>query len=244
MCQVDSTRDRILEAAGNVFARKGFEAATVREICRLAEANIAAVNYYFGDKRQLYVEAVKRAHAWRVQQAPLPVWPAGTPAVVKLHGFVRTLLARMLCDDPTSWHGPLMLREMSCPDTACRALVSDYIRPEFRLLLEILDELVPAEMPSVRRHLVAFSIVGQCLHYRVGGQVIRLLVPAEEHAGFTADMLAGHITELTLAALGALPPLGQPGDQANNPAATNPAAASTPAPVRFPTRATQQEQAA
>lgn len=207
MSDADSTRDRILEAAGNVFARKGFEAATVREICGLADANLAAVNYHFGDKHQLYIEAVKRAHAWRVQQAPLPDWPPGTPPAAKLRGFVRTLLARMLSDDPTSWHAQLMLREMSRPDTACQALVSDYIRPEFRLLLGILDELVPAEMPPLRRYLVAFSIVGQCLHYRVGGQVIRLLVPEEEHRRFTPDFLAGHITELTLAALGVLPTL-------------------------------------
>lgn len=244
MSDVDSTRDRILEAAGNVFAGKGFEAATVREICRLAGANIAAVNYYFGDKRQLYVEAVKRAHAWRVQQAPLPDWPAGTPAAVKLRGFVRTLLARMLSEDPTSWHGSLMLREMSRPDTACQALVSDYIRPEFHLLLEILDELVPAEMPAARRHLVAFSIVGQCLHYRVGAQVIRLLVPEDEQRGFTPDLLAEHIAGLTLAALGAAPALNQLAGQAWDPLSWGGTAATAAAPARFASSAAQQEQAA
>ena len=63
---LDTKRQRIVDAAGEMFAERGFEATTVRDICQAAEANIAAVNYYFGDKQRLYVEAVVRAHRWRM----------------------------------------------------------------------------------------------------------------------------------------------------------------------------------
>ena len=52
------TRQRLIEAAGEVFAERGFRAATIRDIVERAGANIAAVNYHFGDKENLYVEAL------------------------------------------------------------------------------------------------------------------------------------------------------------------------------------------
>ena len=51
------TRRRLLAAAAEVFAEKGFWEATHAEICRKAKANTAAVNYHFGTKECLYVEA-------------------------------------------------------------------------------------------------------------------------------------------------------------------------------------------
>lgn len=199
------TRERVLSAAGPVFAAKGFKDATVREICQRAGVNIAAVNYHFGDKQRLYIETVKRAHQARAEQVPLPTWPAGSPAERKLYDFIRTLLVRVLDDPAGEWHGALMLREMAQPSGACVELVRDYIRPHFELLLSILDELLPASTASSDRHLVAFSIVGQCLHYRVAQPIVKLLVSADEFHSYQPELLATHIHGLTLAALGREP---------------------------------------
>ena len=57
-----SDEGRLIEAAGEEFAGKGFDSARVRTICERAGANVAAVNYHFGDKEQLYVETVLDAH--------------------------------------------------------------------------------------------------------------------------------------------------------------------------------------
>ena len=74
----DTTRERIAIAAGEIFAERGFDGTTVRDICQRAGANVAAVNYYFGDKQRLYVEAVVQAHRWRMEQLPLPEWDDST----------------------------------------------------------------------------------------------------------------------------------------------------------------------
>src|ERR1700686_5689829 len=63
---LDLTRHKLIEAAGQVFAERGYRAATIREICRRAGANVAAVNYTFGDKMGLYTEVLR--HSVRAAQ--------------------------------------------------------------------------------------------------------------------------------------------------------------------------------
>ena len=72
----ENTRDKILNAAGEVFAEQGFEGATVRAITERAGVNLAAVNYHFRDKAELYTRVVLDAcsarAAWRdvIAEAP------------------------------------------------------------------------------------------------------------------------------------------------------------------------------
>jgi AcrR family transcriptional regulator len=205
----EDTKDRILEAAGQIFAEKGFRNATVRDICQSAQANLAAVNYHFGDKERLYIETVKRAHRARMDHASLPEWPPETSPAAKLHGFIYMFLRRMLADDTASWHTHLMLRELADPTAACAELVREFIRPHFEVLMSILAELVPPETSEIERHQIGFSIVGQCLHYRVAQPIVKLLITPEEYAQYDAERLAEHISRWTLAALGAAPALAK-----------------------------------
>src|SRR5215510_6646577 len=55
------TRARVLDAAARLFAERGFARVTVRDICRRARANVAAVNYHFGDKDGLYAAVMQSA---------------------------------------------------------------------------------------------------------------------------------------------------------------------------------------
>lgn len=204
----DEPRERILAAAGREFAEHGYEAATVRDICAAAGANVAAVNYYFGDKQRLYIESVKHAHESRVRQVPQPDWAPGTPPAVKLRDFVGNLVERMLGGGQAPWQVNLMMREVLHPTEACRELVEDYIRPHFGILLGIIDELVGGSLPPAELRRIGLSIVGQCFLYRAAGEVVAMLVPAEEVERLHAPpRLAEHVTRYALAALGRVPPL-------------------------------------
>ena len=205
----DDTASRLLNAAGPIFAEKGFQNATVREICAAAGVNLASVNYYFRDKERLYIETVKRAAQLRAEQAPMPDWPSGTPTAIKLRSFIHTILTRMLGATEAPWPVRLMQREVMQPTSACRELVEEYIRPQFELLERIVSEAVPPDTPAHTRRQIAFSVIGQCLHYRMAGDVVAMLVPSDELASrYTTDRLADHIAAFSLAALGLAPPLG------------------------------------
>src|SRR3954469_13887964 len=198
---IDTTRERIAEAAGEIFAERGFDGTTVRDICQRAGANVAAVNYYFGDKQRLYVEAVVRAHQWRIEKARLPKWPADTPAETKLADFIKTFIRRVRIGPEITWHTRLMMREMAHPTEACAELVQSSIRPQFEILLQILRELLPANVSDEKLRLTAFSIVGQCLFYHFADPVIRNLLTAEEYAELDVPMLAKHVLDFSLASI-------------------------------------------
>jgi AcrR family transcriptional regulator len=199
---VDDARAKLLQAAGPIFADKGFRAATVRDICKAAGTNGAAVNYYFGDKERLYIETVKQATRVRAEEVPFPEHPAGTSALVRLHAFVETLLTRMLDSDPERWQARLMAREVLQPTRACHEMVEDYFRPNFEQLTEILAELLPEGTSEARLRQFGFSVVGQCFFYRFGGKIVGMLVPeAELQAHYSIRQLAEHISRFTVLGL-------------------------------------------
>ncbi len=202
----EPSRERILSAAGPVFAEKGFESATIREICAAAEVNVAAVNYYFGDKQRLYLETVRLASEARIEQIAPPERLASTPAEIHLYDHVRTLLERMLGSEQVPWQVKLLMREVLQPTEACRELVEEHFRPRFEYLQGLLDNWLPPEVPTYRRRQIALSVVGQCVHYRMAGEVIALLTPEEDRRQYhSLDQLAFHITTLTLASLQSQP---------------------------------------
>jgi AcrR family transcriptional regulator len=206
----DDARNRIIDAAGPIFADKGFENATVREICQQAGVNLAAVNYYFGDKERLYVETIKRAHQPDGELEGLLEWPPGTPPGTKVREFIRAMLTRML-SPRAPWHRQLMMREILNPTFACRELVRVYIRARFGQLLEILKEILPPDVPAYKCHQIAFSIVGQAMHYHVAGEIVTVLVGEDQRAKhYQIEQLAEHIAQFSLAAMGLAPPLAGP----------------------------------
>jgi AcrR family transcriptional regulator len=196
----EEPRERLLWAAGEIFAEKGRRAATVREIVQQAGANIAAVNYYFGDKDNLYLESVRCA-AQHCTSIPMPEWAPGTPPEQKLRDFIRTFLARVAPDRGPRWCGQLLLREISQPTPACAEFVRQFIRPNFEALQMILAELLPADVPPIMRYLIGFSIVGQCLHYRVAHPVMALLLGEEGLRHLDMNTLTDHISAFSLAGI-------------------------------------------
>ncbi len=208
---MDETKDRLLEAAGEEFARVGYEGATVRGILnRAGVRNIAAINYYFGDKEQLYTQAVIQAHRCGYR-TPEEDWTADGEPAERLRRGIRNFLTNVLAiGREPSWHDDLMLREMSRPTEASAILVRESIRPRFQRMEAVLSEICP-EADERRIHVLAFSIVGQCLHYRFARKVSEKLIGVEEYAALDLDYLADHIAGMTLAALGLTPPLGPDG---------------------------------
>lgn len=198
----DDTRERLLVAAGSVFADRGFGSATVREICQLAGANLAAVNYHFGGKEGLYEAVFSRAASEaRARFGMDAVFDSTGSGADRLEAFVRIMLAKVLGDDATNTHGRLMLREMVEPTPVLGKVVENEIRPFMGHLQGIVRELLGPEAGEdvVRRG--CNSVVGQCLFYKHCRPVLEVLYPGVVE---NAEELSEHIVTVCLGGLNAL----------------------------------------
>ena len=209
------TRQRLLEAAGEVFAERGFRDATIREICRRARANLAAVNYHFGDKQRLYAAVMEYAHACALEKYPLARGEVSdTPAAERLETFVRYLLLSVFDQGAPAWLGKLMAREMIEPTSALDTLVEVIILPMARQLGAIVRELLGPAATDEQVHRCQMSIIGQCLHYRNARPVIERLFPEQQYAPQDIARMADHITRFSLCALKGLGDYGNDGSPA------------------------------
>lgn len=198
----DATRRQLLEAAGEVFAEVGFRAATVRQICQRANANIAAVNYHFGDKEELYRAVLKDSYHAAIAKYPpdfgLP--PRATPEQ-RLRAFIHSFLLRVFSDAPSARHGKLMAREMIEPTGALDSIVKDGIRPMSAVMMSIVDDLLGRKTSEKTKRLCAMSIVSQVLFYHHCRPVVLRLFPEMKFDEKTIGELTDHITGFSLAAL-------------------------------------------
>lgn len=197
-----TTRDRLIEVAGEAFAQVGFREARIRDICARAGANIAAVNYHFGGKEGLYRAVLEQAQCHEGARELLESL-AGLEPEAQLRGFIRGFLARMFDEGRPAWLGKLMAREMVEPTEALDRIVERTIRPEWDLLVEVVARLAGPGVDRETIELSAASVMGQCVLYRNCAPIIERLFPDGEPTA-SIERTAAHIADFSLAALATL----------------------------------------
>jgi len=208
------TRRKLLNAAGEVFAEKGFASATVRDICTRAGANIAAVNYHFGDKTRLYSAVFEDSRCTANEQFAVGDLASLSPEE-RLRAFVRQFLRRLLDPGRPSWHGKLMAREMSEPTGVLNAFIEDDIRPRVAMVQEIIIELV-GELPPRVVAKCAVSVVGQMLHYHFARPVLKRVSPIYASLDQNIEELVDHVTRFSIGGIRAIADRYRKGGEAGN----------------------------
>jgi AcrR family transcriptional regulator len=206
---VGATRARLLDAAKQLFAERGFEDVTVRDICRAADVNLALVNYHFGDKLGLYFEIVAEAiRMLRALNEEATNAPEGANAEERLRHFIRALVQRIFEFRAESlWVHKLMQHEMSRPTDAITRVMEEAIAPRIRYLAEIVMELLGCSKRDPRvMHCVA-SVHGLCLVYgrMVLAERFRAVMPELVPDGpMDIEVAVAHVEAFSLAGIRAM----------------------------------------
>ena len=172
-----TTRDKILQAAIDIFARNGFKSATIRKIAIAAQVNIAAINYHFRDKERLYAEVLEYVFQTAFNRFPprLHIDETVQPEM-QLRGFIRAMFSRLLSREGLAGkgeYGKLIARELLEPTPALEAVLNRFMRPQRDLLLSILAAILKTQPDNPVLLSCTVSIIAQCVYYALAGSVIR-----------------------------------------------------------------------
>jgi TetR/AcrR family transcriptional regulator, regulator of cefoperazone and chloramphenicol sensitivity len=199
---VDATRARLIDAAGQVFAEHGFQAATIRDICARAGANIAAVNYHFRDKAALYLAVLRHSMSAGCQPEPRDAALLAETPEDALRLMVSAMLHRMHNPSTSSaCHHRIMVHELAQPTEALPRVVEEIIGPNYAAWRQIISRLLGKPPDDEITRLCAHSIIGQVVHYAHAGPVISLLWPDLKMTPERLDAIAAHIGEFSLQAI-------------------------------------------
>ena len=201
------TRGRILAAACEVFADKGYHDATVEEICRRAKSNVAAINYHFGSKDRLYARVWRRAFDEATEAYP-PEGGLGPEAAPeeRLRSAIYSLVGKTVDPGRIGHAGKLLLREMINPTDVIRNVKRDALRPLHDRMNNLVKELLGPEAGREQLLLCQMSIVHQCIAIGIRlftGRIpphMRLDVPSDQ----LVETLTEHITRFSLAGINAV----------------------------------------
>lgn len=168
-------RERLLQAATEVFAHKGYQDASTREICRLAGANGAAIHYYFGDKASLYREVFRPPE--RLTRPPIELTDPQVSLRVGLGAFVRQTLGPLVETGISPHLHLLVIREEVQPSGVLAAHRSEYFRPKHQALCQFLCRHCGAARADLAIQQLALSLVGMTLMLLIRRETVATLVP-------------------------------------------------------------------
>jgi AcrR family transcriptional regulator len=193
------TRQLLLNAAGEIFAERGFHATTIKDITDRAPASLASVNYHFRDKAELYVEVVRRIAEEATEIIP-PDNELSGDAANRFRQFIQWYCVKSLGRNRPPWEKILLTREMIEPTTALDSLLDTVFRPLNDKLSGLIAELLGVRVNHKKVGLAAASVFGQCFYHLRHHHIIGRMHPQlGDHPN--ADDLAAHIAEFSLAGL-------------------------------------------
>jgi TetR/AcrR family transcriptional regulator, regulator of cefoperazone and chloramphenicol sensitivity len=198
----EDARARLIDVAIKLFAEKGYEGTSVRDLATAAGVNVAAVSYHFGSKDELYHEALRACLApcgemrERMQKhldAALKN-RSRKAAEEALRGCIQDFLEVLV--SPAARHSHLVMREQSEGKQRFEPVIREFFQPVGSILREVILMLAPG-LPEMRVFMVISGIIGQCLHIYKARVSYRVLAGVDSHSPEYIEMTSKHIAHLT-----------------------------------------------
>jgi AcrR family transcriptional regulator len=200
------TRERLLDSACEVFAKKGYRDATIADICEQAGANVASVNYYFGNKETLYIEAWRLAFHKSLEAFPPDggISPAAPPEE-RLRGRIYAAIQRFASS--RNYEFEIISKELAAPTGLLEEVMRESIEPLRCEFGRIVRELLGEQASQQQIELCRMSIMSQCFNLTIQERRRKAFAKAgmkttiSPNNNFKLEMMADHVTWFSLAGI-------------------------------------------
>jgi AcrR family transcriptional regulator len=200
-----TTRDRLLKVAEILFAQKGYDAVSVREITNAARCNLAAVNYHFGSKKTLYLHMFRERWMSRAQRI-LTCFEENltgrdeTSFSSVIQSLAEAFIKGPLTDEERLCHFQLMTRELIKPTEAFEMVASETIRPFVEKLEQRLKPCLPEMVDEERVLLNILSIIAMVVYFNFARVPVSKIIGHAYDEPFK-DRLVHHIVQFSLSGI-------------------------------------------
>jgi AcrR family transcriptional regulator len=172
----EQSRERLLQAAMRLFGEQGFSKTSTREIAQAANANVAAISYYFGDKAGLYQACFTAICTPAENNIAMFDQPHFTLRE-SLHGYYQQMIAPLMMGGDADVILRLFYREMLEPTGIWQQEIENNIKPEHMALVGVLCRHLGKKKPDDSVHRLAYAIAAMCLQMLIGRDVVAAITP-------------------------------------------------------------------
>jgi Transcriptional regulator len=193
MANMTNPKLRILETAEELFAAKGFDGVTVRDIAEHAQVNVAMINYYFGNKDDLYLGIVE-SYLEAINREMEKVLAQETDPCLRLKLFIESYVNFLFSKAKTA---QLVLRSEFQDNANIDRFVSNYFaKNQIKVEDTITEGIKAGYFIPVDPKLTAVSLMGMMLWFFAGAPIFIRIPGMEDYLGRYKDQFAQHTWEL------------------------------------------------
>ncbi|OGV54638.1 MAG: hypothetical protein A2X45_02990 [Lentisphaerae bacterium GWF2_50_93] len=193
-----STKKKILTAAAEEFAMRGYNGTTIRDICKRAKVNVALVNYHFRSKELLYHEMFQflfsETEAENVFGRP---WGGDFAQWKKmLRKWIEQIILEITGDNPLNrFKGMIFGREMQDPSEIFPNIYETFMKPRLSGLASHFRKVLPPRTSDDEIFIRTFSVISNCIFYFHDRVIVNMTFPGKDFTSANMNEIVDHITD-------------------------------------------------
>ncbi len=202
-----TTKEALLLAAGELFAENGVEGTSIRAIAERCQANIAAVNYHFGSKENLYMalvryvlEKIKCYRAEDLLQHKQEWTHDPTKCAEAVYQIVEERCQQYLTNLHPHWYSQLFMRILLQPTPAVSEIIKDTVVPEYNAIRDVLRCCCP-KMGVEEAELWTDTLMSQLINYIFAEDLMQLFPEPRKFNATFQNRIIRHVSKVLIRGL-------------------------------------------